>query len=215
MSVELRDATQDDTEFLAWVMNTAARSHLSRGIWEYIYDLSEAQILKYLKHLAGIEPVHFCHHSLFLIAEVDGEPAAALCGFDPATQGMEALLAAMPVAFEGAEIAMDDWSGVMERGAIISTVSPEHAKGAWIVENVATVPRFRRQGLVDQLLEAMLERGRSKGFELAQIGVFIGNEQARRAYVKAGFEQVDEKRDASFEAGMGCAGMQRLMRPLI
>ncbi len=41
-------------------------------------------------------------------------------------------------------------------------VIPEHAPGAWIVENVATLPEFRRRGLVDRLVEEMLERGRRR-----------------------------------------------------
>ena len=40
-----------------------------------------------------------------------------------------------------------------ERAKSIMNVLPEHPPGAWIVENVATLPEFRRRGLVDRLME--------------------------------------------------------------
>ena len=47
-----------------------------------------------------------------------------------------------------------------------------------------------------------------------QIGLLIGNEPARRAYLKHGFRHADEKRDPEFEAAVGCPGLERLLRPL-
>jgi hypothetical protein len=35
------------------------------------------------------------------------------------------------------------------RALTILNVAPEHVPGAWIVEDVATKPEFRRRGLVD------------------------------------------------------------------
>jgi ribosomal protein S18 acetylase RimI-like enzyme len=208
--MEIRDATKDDVAFLSWVELTAARSHLPRGPWEYIYDFSEEQTLDFLRRLLVTETVHWCHWSRFLIAEVDGKPAAALCGFDPDVHGTNALMSVMPQLSEG--VAFDD--AFMRRVGAQAAVSPDYEPGAWVTENVATLPEYRRRGLVDRLLEANLERGRAQGFNTAQIAVFIGNEPARKAYLKQGFEYKDEKRDRTFEADMGCPGMERLLRPL-
>ena len=84
----------------------------------------------------------------------------------------------------------------------------------WVVENVATAPGFRRRGLVDALLAELFRRGAAKGFDAAQIGVFIGNEPARRAYLKAGFEVVGEKRDPRWDAEIGCPGTEVMLRSL-
>lgn len=211
-SVTLRDATEEDVPFLAEIQLSASRSHLPVGIWEYLYAFDREQTLHLLEHMAVAEPVSFCHWSLFQVAEVDGVPAAAMCGFDPATQGMDALQAATPGALAAAEIEIEDWAGLVERVSILGTVTPSHEKGAWVVENVATIPAFRRRGLVDLLLEATIDRGRSKGFSFTQIAVLIGNAPARNAYLKVGFEPVDSKRDARFEAALGCAGIERLFR---
>lgn len=58
----------------------------------------------------------------------------------------------------------------------------------------------------------LLDRGAERGFTDAQIGAFLGNEPARRAYIDLGFEVVAEKRDPSWEAAMGCPGTELPLR---
>ncbi|HEU5320853.1 MAG TPA: GNAT family N-acetyltransferase, partial [Methylomirabilota bacterium] len=96
----------------------------------------------------------------------------------------------------------------------IMNVLPEHPPGAWIVENVATLPEFRRRGLVDRLMERMLERGRQRGASVADISVFIGNDPAQRAYEKHGFAAAAEKLDAGFESVYRTPGTRTLRRAL-
>jgi translation initiation factor 4G len=211
-SITLRDATPDDLDFIAWVQLTASRSHVPVGIWEFINGMDGDAALAFLRDLADTPSVHWCHHSLFEIAEVDGSPAAALCGFDHVTHGMEPLMAVVPDLT--VRHGVTDFTGVMERAALVQRVGSDYEPGAWVVENVATRPEFRRRGIIDTLLRSMLDRGRDKGYEKAQISVYIGNEPARNAYLKAGFEKVDEKRDADFEAAMGFPGFERLLRDL-
>jgi ribosomal protein S18 acetylase RimI-like enzyme len=93
-------------------------------------------------------------------------------------------------------------------------VMPHHEPGTWIVENVATHPDFRRRGLVDGLLAAILERGRQRGAAQAGIGVMIGNDAAQRAYEKAGFRVIAENCHPDFERVWGCPGMRVLTRRL-
>jgi ribosomal-protein-alanine N-acetyltransferase len=83
-----------------------------------------------------------------------------------------------------------------------------------VVDSVATVPEFRRQGITSKLLEKMLERGRSQGFRRAQINIYIGNIPAQRLYEKHGFQVMDEKRHPNFEKEIGSPGMARLLRDL-
>ena len=211
--VTVRDATEDDVDFVAWVMLTASRSQLDRGIWEYLYDADAAATLGYLKALAITETVHIFHHSLFQIAEVDGIPAAAMCGYEPLTQGFAQYGLVAPQAAEDAGIAMDDGFG-HRLEVLMAGFTPEVAENPWVVENVATSPEFRRMGLVDRLLRDTLARGREKGFRQGQIGVFIGNERAKKAYEKAGFEKVDEKRDPRWDAEIGCPGTEVMLQEL-
>jgi GNAT superfamily N-acetyltransferase len=210
--VDIRDANEGDLDFLAWVQLTASRSHVERGVWEYVNDQTEERCLDFLHRMLTSDIVHWMHWSLFQIVEVDGTPAAAMCGFDPATQGTSALSQVYPAAAADSGVVMDQ--ELMRRSGTIGVVAPEYADGAWVVENVATKPEFRRRGLTDALIAATLDRGRSNGFNLGQIAVFIGNEPAKQAYLKAGFEAKDEKRDPTFEAELGFPGMERLLQAL-
>ena len=93
-------------------------------------------------------------------------------------------------------------------------MAPEHVPGAWIIEDVATRPEFRRQGLVDTLMQEIMERGRKRGATVSDISVFIGNDSAQRAYEKAGYAVVEERRHPEFEAVYKTPGVRTLRRSL-
>jgi translation initiation factor 4G len=215
--VTLRDANTSDVDFLAWVMLAASRSHLERGVWEYLNDHTGEQTLDFLRRIAVTDTVHLFHHSLFLIAEVDGEPAAAMCAYDPATQGFEAYGTEFAALAPELGIHLDDpeyarRGGVMMSGFVLDHLGPEGPR--YVIENVATVPKFRRRGLVDRLIRELLDRARQRDYAAAQIGVFIGNEPARAAYLKAGFDSVAEQRSPGWDAEIGCPGTELLIQPL-
>jgi len=210
-----RNATADDAEFLAWVMLTAARSHLPRGIWDFTIGRDEIEVLDFLAKLAVRGSDHLFHYRRFVIAEVEGEPAAALSGYDPVAHGFDVLI---PVTLGlSAELGWteDEVAASMERYAVVVPVLAEPPEGAWVVESVATAPEYRRRGLIDGLMPEILERGRSCGHSVAQISVFIGNEPARSAYLKHGFEIALEARSPEWEAAIGCPGLEHLLKPLL
>ena len=82
MAVRIRRANSGDAEFLARVMFSASRSHLARGLWDLIIGADEAGCLDYLRRLAVAEPRSLYHYESFLLVEIAGESAAALCGFE-------------------------------------------------------------------------------------------------------------------------------------
>jgi translation initiation factor 4G len=208
----IRDATEADLDFIAWAIHTAGRSHLARSPWEYVSGQTQEQVQAFHRRVAGTDAVHMNHWSVFLIAEVDGRPAATLCGYDADTQGSDAVLSvAADIAVEQG-VVLDD--AFFERFAINASVHHDDLPGAWVIENVATRPEFRGRGLVRELLAAVLDRGRERGFTTAQVSVFIGNDAARDAYLALGFEPVAEARDPAFEAAMGSPGMEQLLLAL-
>lgn len=214
MATSLVQARPDHARFIAWVVLTAFRSQLGRGLWDFFIDEDEARCLRYLEALATTDTSHWAHHSNFLVAEVDGRPAAALCGYFDEEHGMHALQKAAPEADERLGRPREETAAGLRRIAPIFYVMPDHDPGAWIVENVATHPDHRRRGLVDALLTAILERGRKRGATHADIGVMIGNAPAQRAYEKAGFRVTGEKRNPDFESVWGCPGIRALSRDL-
>lgn len=190
----------------------ASRGHLRRGVWDLIAGGSEEDCLDYLRRLALSEPVSLCHHSSFLIAEHDGRPAAALCGFDPRAGGWQTLGDAMQNVQRAIGWTQADEKASADRTAPVWQCTFDTLQGAWVVESVATLPEFRRRGLADALMLEILEAGRARGHHLAQLTILIGNIAAQHAYEKAGFTVRDEKRHLDFEAALGAAGFMRMVR---
>ena len=211
LNIQIRPAQPADAEFLAWLILTAGRAHVTRGIWEVILGGTEQNNLAFLKLLAVTTTPHLFHYSCYLIAEVDGRPAAGLGGYDPRICGYEALYRAMPEVLAKLGHSGPD-PGANKRAERVLCCIPEDTEIAWIIDSVATLPEYRRKGLVDRLLVAILEKGRQKGFHKAQISIYIGNRPAQRAYEKHGFKIVDEKRHPNFEAEIGSPGMARMLK---
>jgi len=204
-------------ELVTWAMLAASRSHLERGIWEYLNASDEAATLSFLRRLATTDVVHLWHWSLFLVAELDGEPSAAMCAYDSSTQGFEVAVPelAAATAAEGIDAADPGYqrrTEVMLSGFVMEDPGPTGPR--WVIENVATRPEARRRGLVDALIHQLLGHGRERGFEHAQISVLLENERARRAYVKAGFEPIAEQRSRDWPHEIGCPGTEMLLQPL-
>jgi ribosomal protein S18 acetylase RimI-like enzyme len=213
MDVQVRSARPEDAPFLAWVMLTSGRAHVQRGIWEVILGGTEEECLAFLRELSVSKTPHLFHHFCFLVAEAEGHPVAGLGGYDPKFLGYPALRKAVGEVSQKTGFSGPDQEA-MKRSEKVLCCIPEEVEGAWIIDSVATLPEFRRKGMVGRLLEEILEKGRKQGFRLAQINMYIGNVPALRAYEKHGFKVVDEKRHPDFEAEIGSPGMMRLLRDL-
>ena len=214
MEAKIRAAELGDVPFIAWAELQASRSHLPRGFWDIWLQRPERECLAFLEHLAQTRTRSWYHYSAFLVADIDGRAVAALCGYEgKESTGITTFTAVLEAT------RMSGWSpaefhAIIERIAPISTCISDPVPKAWIIENVATLPEFRRRGLADRLLTETLEVGRNKGHRIGQISVLIGNAAAQRAYEKAGFKVVDEKRHPDFEKLVGEPGMKRLLRDI-
>lgn len=212
MKTEIVPARTEHADFIAWVQLAASRSHTDTSIWEVYLDRDEATALTFLKALNSTEKPHYGHISTFNVLEVDGVPAAAMCGYFDEELGMQALIPAFNIASEAVGFTREDAAAGMARIASYQKCASTHEPGAWIVEWVATKPEYRRQGLVDRLLAQTIENGRRRGATVAEIGVLIGNDKAQAAYEKAGFAVVEELRDAEYEAAFHTPGTRLLRR---
>jgi translation initiation factor 4G len=213
MDIKIRPARPKDAEFLAWLILTAGRAHVTRGIWEVILGGSEQECLEFLQLLAVTATPHLFQYSCYLIAETDGRPVAGLGGYDPKSLGYAALQQAMPEVFKKLGYSGPDPEANKRAERVLGCI-PDDAQDAWIIDSVATLPAYRRKGLADRLLAAILEKGRQKGFQQAQINLYIGNRPAQLAYEKHGFKVVDKKCHPNFEAEIGSPGMIRMLRNL-
>lgn len=213
MDIHIRPAGREDAKFMAWLILTAGRAHVTRGIWEVILDGTKRENFKFLSLLAVTAIPHLFHYSCYLVAESDGRPVAGLGGYDPISLGYPALQQAMPEVFRQLQQPGPD-PHAKKRAERVLCCIPDEAQDAWIIDSVATLPEYRRKGIVDRLLAAIIEQGRQKGFRRAQINLYIGNRPAQRAYEKHGFKIVDQKCHPDFEAEIGSPGMVRMLRNL-
>ncbi len=214
MDITIREGRPDDADFIAWVMQEAGRSHLQRGIWDLALPGPDDKRLGYISQLVKTEDRTFCHYKKFLVAEVNAAPAAALTAYIPDTEVRGITIGALNNILSG-----DGWTEkqigtMMQCFAPLQTCTPEAPDNTWIIDFVATRKELRGCGLVAPLLDAILEKGRNLGCETSQVAIFIGNSSAQRAYEKAGFKIVDEKRHPDFEAALGCPGIVLLRRAL-
>jgi len=214
MAIIIRPAQAEDAKLIAWCMLMSGRSHLEIGIWDLIISQTEERCLEFLELLALQGPRHMCYYTEFLVAEVDGKPVAALEGFDPVSNGEETVAEPMMAVVEKMGLTEEDMAPGRQSLAAFYTCYPEVESGAWVIEQVATLPEYRRTGVISKLVEAVLEKGRDQGYSLAQVSFYIDNTPARRAYKKAGFRYVDEKRHPDFEAAIGCPGIIRFLRDI-
>jgi len=209
------EATEEHVPFIAWVALEAFRSHLPQGFWDFmLHDLDEAGKLRQLEALVATEQRHWSHYSTFLVAEVEGQPVSALCAYFEEELGGPTIRIAITQANEKTGRTEEQTAAGFGRAMSIMSVAPEHVPGAWIVENVATLPDFRRKGLSERLMSAILDRGRAAGATTADISVFIGNDGAQRGYEKCGFEVVGDKLDAEFEGVYKTPGVRTLRRSI-
>src|SRR5262249_4389246 len=139
--------------FLAWVQQEASRSHLPFGIWDLAFPGPDQYRLRILERICGSPARSFCHWSGFLIADVDGKPAAGLSGYDEAAAASgerlnEAVIEAMTAEGWGPERMV----AMQERLTPFLTCALEQPEDTWIIEWVATRPEYRGKGLVRELL---------------------------------------------------------------
>src|SRR5664279_5063897 len=206
----IRPARAEDADFIAGNILAAQRGHLTRCAFEIALDRPEAECLAFLRRLTVARTKSWFHVSQFRIAEVDSEPAAALCAFPAAGTRAAAGAAIEEVAGETGL----DASEIFRRQAPAANCWVQGGKDDWMLEYVATLSAHRGRGLVQALLERALAAGSAAGFKRASISFLIGNEAAERCYAKAGFAFAEEKRDAAFEALTGAPGFRRFERAI-
>lgn len=207
----IRSARSEDAGFIARTILRSMRGYRPRGWFDVALGWPEAECLDFIGRIAVARAVSMWHVSQFWIAEVEGEPGAALCAVPAAGTGPAAWCAIEEVA-AAVGLAAPELDAIRRRGTYARACWVQGGEGDWMIEHVATDPAHGGRGLVQALLAHALDRGREAGFERATISFLIGNEPAERAYAKAGFVFAEEKRDPAFEAIIGAPGFRMFAR---
>jgi ribosomal protein S18 acetylase RimI-like enzyme len=209
----IRPARHDDAGFIARNILAAQRGHRPRGWFDVALGWPEPQCLAFVERVATASRPSWWHVSQYTIAEVEGEPAAALCAV-PAGGTRAAALAAIEEVAGAMALSASELAAIFRRGSYTADCWVQGGKGDWQVEHVASLPTHRGRGLVQALIQHALAAGKAAGFERATISFLIGNEPAERCYAKAGFAFAEEKRDPAFEALIGAPGFRRFARTI-
>jgi ribosomal protein S18 acetylase RimI-like enzyme len=204
-SISIRAATSDDVEGLAYLLYLAGKSHMPISVYEMMFQVGMERQLEILRQLLMVRP--WFHHSEFLIAVVDGEGVASLCGYSESDKGVPRLGdALMEIGWS-----QEDVRGVTNRLDPLRRVYPTHPEDAWVLEHAATLEGYRRMGLITSLFNEIIDRGQEKGYNHMELAIFTGNLPAQRAYEKLGFLATDEYSHPSFESIFDCPGMTRMI----
>lgn len=215
MDIKIRKCVPEDAVFLAKSILFAGRAHVSKGIWEFVLDASERECLLFLEQAVVTTVPHLFHYSGALIAETpDNVPAGSLGGYDPKTHGYQSLQQALPEVYKKLAMPETTFQDAEERADRILQCLPREIPDAWVIDSVATVPEYRRSGIAESLLQAMMTEGRKRGFSRTQINIYVGNKPALHLYKKLGFTVIEETQDAFFEKEIGSPGMMSLVRNL-
>jgi GNAT superfamily N-acetyltransferase len=158
MTTYIREARSEDTDFVASSILTSQRGHLSRGWLDIALGTTEEMCLAFAGQLTKTQARSWWHLSHFLIAEVEGVAAAALCGRSAENAVADARVA-IDEAARAVGLGSDQRTAIWQRGSYAGKCWMPGDNDAWIVEHVATKRSHRRRGLSLLLLEHILKRG--------------------------------------------------------
>ena len=139
------------------------RGYRPRGWFDIALGWPEEQCRDFIAAIAAAQAVSIWHHSNFLIAEWDGQPAAALCAVPAAGTGPAAWAAIKEVGV-ATGLTASELEAIRRRGAYVRNCWVQGGEGDWMIEHVATDPAYRGRGLVQALIES--RAGKGKGSRL-------------------------------------------------
>ena len=213
-TIRVVQATPDHSAFLARSILSASRSQLERGPFDIALGFDTNELLDLLEYMCLSDLVGNCHFSNFVVAEMFGEPVAALAAYDPGDSGVLPLGAPFSDAYSALghdEAKLPFVLGCLEA---VQRCMPPRQPGTWTIEWVAVEKPVRRQGIVGLLLQKALEMGARRSLQRTHISTYVGNLPAIGAYAKAGFHIDCERHDAALGKLLGIPGMVTMVRDL-
>src|SRR5258708_36764057 len=97
-SLTIRPASPEDSGFIARIIRSAQRGPRPRGWFDIALGWDEPRCLAFVERIATARLTSWWHVSQFIVAEVDGIPAAALCAMPAAGTSAAARAAIAEVA---------------------------------------------------------------------------------------------------------------------
>ena len=123
MTLTIRLARLDDAKFVARTILSAQRGHVARGWFDIALDWPAPRCLAFIERIATAQTQSWWHVSQFILAEVEGEAAAALCSL-PAAGTVSAARSPITEVAEDSGLNASETAAIFRRGA--------YAAGCWV-----------------------------------------------------------------------------------
>ncbi len=194
----IRRANTTDIDFLITAIIEAEKSGSEMISYCGIFNITEAELIKALRNMLdeNVEGQELCISS-FMIAEENGEKAAALAAWVEGKTGRSASAIKNDLL-----IYFLDRQKVLlatENISLMNEIGIDRTPGTLQIESVYTAPKFRGKGLSKQLIEAQITDYQKSGDKFEKVQVFLlgNNIAATKSYEKAGFTIVKTKQAAN------------------
>lgn len=210
--ITIRDASISDVDFIIWIIETAGRSGGAVGFTDMLFPESKAKTYDFLYDLICSDIKSLFHFSNFKIAEINNQAVAGLSGYFTPEINSEDFRECLLAAQNKFKLSPQESEEMVNRIGVFVSCFPGLLDNAWVVEWVAVKPEYRKQGIINILLNNIISHGIvEKKCEVIQIAVAKGNTPAINAYKNIGFNLYDDKSSEEFESVFGYAGMDRLV----
>lgn len=164
--ITIRDATSEDYKLIAEVVCMAVGHDTSHPIYPVFEELAQRDHSQYSWHNT-------------LIAEVGGNAAGAIVGYDGAM--LEALREPIYPLLE------------KHLGEVLP-IEDETEAGEFYLDSLGTLPEYRGRGIGAALIRAMSHRAFEEGHRRVGLIVDYDNPRAEKLYTSLGFQRVGHKK---------------------
>jgi len=202
MSIEIKQAKAEDSQFLAQMMLQSSRAGKKDGFFDLLFETNDdAIILEKLTALSTTTIKSHCHFSNFLIAKMDGKSVGTLCSYEPRIATRE--------AFENAlsEIGCSDEDDALE---VMYSCDFDLNKRTLMFDFMEELDGFIDVGVLKALMQKSLLNARLKGYTIAQTMIEIGSLENELFYKKLGFRVVAQKECELYKERFGRLGLMLL-----
>ena len=133
--------------------------------------------LAIIEELARMEVSQYSYHCA-LVAEVDGQAAGVIVGYDGAR--LQALR-------------QPTLAYICKQAGFMPQIQDETEAGEYYLDTLAVFPPFRHQGVGKALILALCDKAFSEGHQRVGLLVDKDNAKAERLYTSLGFQRINTK----------------------
>ncbi len=210
--IKIRKANESDTDFIYWIIQTAARSGQQHGFIDLMFPGEDDKNYAFTKEMMHSDIRSLFHYSNFIIAEDNGVPVAGMSGYYTPEIHSDHFRECFTQTQDKFGLSEEERAVMLSNLSVFVGCFPGLLENAWVVEWVATKPEYRGKGIANKLLKTIVSYGiENTNCDVVQIAVAKGNTPAVNAYKDVGFEYYDEKVSDEFKEIFCYPGVQRLV----